>query len=101
MGAPLWTGEHSCRAGMQIQRAAGYCGTAFLRRRPGDAPEAAGVPGVFGAVPALSRRVARVSPGLGGDLDAAGPPGWGGLGAVGGAFPPDAPALPPFVVTLV
>lgn len=66
-----------------------------------DAPEAAGVPGVFGAVPALSRRVARVSPGLGGDLDAAGPPGWGGLGAVGGAFPPDAPALPPFVVTLV
>ena len=66
-----------------------------------DAPEAAGVPGVFGTAPESPRRVARVSPGLGGDLDAAGPPGWGGLGAVGGAFPPDAPGLPPFVVTLV
>lgn len=66
-----------------------------------DAPEAAGVPGVFGTAPEPSRRVARVLPSFGGDLDAAGPPGWGGLGAVGGAFPPDAPALPPFVVTLV
>lgn len=66
-----------------------------------DAPEAAGATGVFGTAPESPRRVARVLPGFGGDLDAARPPGWGGLGAVGGAFPPDAPGLPPFVVTLV
>ena len=130
MGAPPFTGvdagladvRGSCRAVLRDVPPAGgtaVAGGVFLPGRvvdsvgrwvlrdglPGlpawDAPEAAGVPGVFGAAPESPRRVARVSPGLGGDLDAAEPPGWGGLGAVDGAFPPDAPVLPPFVITLV
>ena len=65
-----------------------------------DALEADGAAGGFGAVPALSRRVARVSPGFGGDLDAAGPPGWGVRGEPAGVFGVDADAFPP-TVTLV
>ena len=65
-----------------------------------DTPEADGAAGGFGAVPALSRRVARVSPGFGGDLDAAGPPGWGVRGEPAGVFGVDADAFPP-TVTLV